>query len=714
MPRAVITYSPGGAKASPMMRRTLMLAAGFAFWVLLIAARLYYLQIIEYVHWLDRAQHQQQRTIELAPERGTIYDARMRPLAMSLPVDSVYAVPSHLEDPTGTARAIAPILGLRANTLEARFDTSSTFCWVKRKITAAQSAQIKALHLKGIYFQKEMKRFYPMNGLAAAVVGYVGMDDKGLGGIEQSFDRTIRGQPGHALVVEDARRQTFEARAEPGRPGADVVLTIDSGLQYIAQRVLDADVAKWHAKGGVVVMENPATGAILAMASNPSFNPNDYDQSPPADRVNKGIGWIYEPGSVFKLITISSAIQAGVAKPSELINCQNGAIQLGGRTIHDVAEDVRRERLGPLSVSQVFEYSSDVGSVKLALRLGEDRFYQDIRNFGFGQRTGIALPGEQWGELMPPRFWSGVSIGEFAIGQGVGVTPLQLVDAYSSVVRNGVMIQPGIVKSILDGENSQSPPPRWTRRVLTPQTAATMRQMMQGVVEFGTGVAAQLDGYSAGGKTGTAQKVENKRYSHTDYVASFIGVAPLDHPALTILISIDTPRGGIYGAEVAAPAWREIAQESLDYLNIPRDQPLMPPELLAAKRRLGPQLAATVEPTSFSEDQAVKPETTSLLDAEPANMPQTQSNQADAGAGGIENGHNENADGGTVMISTGPKVTVPDFAGLDVRKAADECQSLGLQLNLSGSGIATGQDPAPGSRVPAGSSVQVAFARWVQ
>lgn len=714
MPRAVITYSPGGGKASPMMRRTLMLAAGFAFWVLLIAARLYYLQVIEYVHWLDRAQRQQQRTIELAPQRGTIYDARMRPLAMSLPVDSVYAVPSQLEDPTGVARAIAPILGLRANTLEARFDVSSTFCWVKRKITAAQSAQIKALHLKGIFFQKEMKRFYPMNGLAAAVVGYVGMDDKGLGGIEQSFDGSVRGQPGHALVIEDARRQTFETRADPGRPGADIVLTIDSGLQYIAQRVLDADVAKWHAKGGAVVMENPQTGAILAMASNPSFNPNDYEQSPPADRVNKGIGWIYEPGSVFKLITISSAIQAGVAQPSELINCQNGAIQLGGRTIHDVAEDVRRERLGPLTVSQVFEYSSDVGSVKLALRLGEDRFYQDIRNFGFGRRTGIALPGEQWGELMPPRFWSGVSIGEFAIGQGVGVTPLQLVDAYSAVARGGVMIQPGIVKSVIDGENGQLPSPRWTRRVLTPQTAAIMRQMMQGVVAFGTGVAAQLDGYSAGGKTGTAQKVENKRYSHTDYVASFIGVAPLSHPALTILISIDTPVGGIYGAEVAAPAWREIAQESLDYLNIPRDEPLLSPEQLAAKRRLEPQLAAAVEPASFAADQAVEPEPASLLDTPPTNMPAQKRSLPEANTRGSQSVHNENAESGTVMISTGPRVTVPDFSGLDERKAADECQEIGLQLNLSGSGIATMQDPAPGSKVPMGSSVQVAFARWVQ
>ncbi|HEV2416787.1 MAG TPA: penicillin-binding protein [Terriglobia bacterium] len=713
MPRPVIPYRPEKTENSPMMRRTLMLAAAFAFWVLLIAARLYYLQIIEYVHWLDRAQRQQQRTIELAPQRGTIYDSRMRPLAMSLPVDSVYAVPSHLEDPSGVARALAPILGLRANSLEARFDSSSTFCWVKRKITAAQSAQIRALNLKGIYFQKETKRFYPMNGLAASVAGYVGMDDKGLGGIEQSLNSVIRGQPGHALVVEDARRQTFETRDDPGKPGANIVLTIDSGLQYIAQRVLDADVAKWRAKGGVVVVQNPETGAILAMASNPSFNPNDYAQSPPEDRLDKGIGWIYEPGSAFKLITISSVIGAGVARPSEIVNCQMGVLQLGGRTIHDASDDVRREReYGSLmTVSQVFEYSSNVGTAKLALRLGEDRFYQDIRNFGIGQKTGIALPGEERGELMPPQDWSGVSIGEFAIGQGVGVTPLQLADAYSAVANGGIMTQPRIVKSILGGENSKSLPPQWSRRVVTPQTAAIMRQMMAGVVQFGTGVAAQLDGYSAGGKTGTAQKVENKRYSHTDFVASFIGVAPLSHPSLTILISIDTPVGGHYGAEVAAPAWREIAQESLNYLNVPRDQPLTPPTQFASNHRFDVPLTTAVQPANFETGSSISPEPQSPLDAPPAGIapaaPPTPASNKPSGPAG-------NADGRTVVINAGPTVTIPDFSGLDERKTADECQALGLQLTLSGSGIATQQDPAPGSKVPEGSKVQVAFARWAQ
>ncbi|MGH9451723.1 MAG: penicillin-binding protein [Terriglobia bacterium] len=664
--------------------------------MVLIAARLYYLQVIEYTHWLDRARGQQQRTVELAPHRGVIYDARMRPLAMSLPVDSVYAVPSHLADPGRAARQIASALGLSARGLEARFDASRSFCWVERKITSAQSERIRSLDLKGIYFQKEMKRFYPMKDLAASVVGYVGMDDRGLGGLEQSLNGVIRGQPGHALVMEDARRRTFESLDRTGKPGMNVVLTLDTGLQYIAQRVLDADVAKWRAKGGVVVVQDPDTGAILAMASSPSFDPNDYAAAPPQDRMDRGVSWIYEPGSVFKLITISSAIQDGVARPMDIINCQMGAIQLGGRTIHDDADDMRRERDGgnDMTVSQVLAYSSDVGSVKIALRLGEDRFYDDIRNFGIGQKTGIDLPGEERGLLMPPDRWSGVSIGEFAIGQGVGLTPIQLIDAYSAIANGGTLVQPYVVKDIFRRDVRQTPPPRWRRRVVTRRTAAEMRQMLAGVISFGTGVGAQLDGYSAGGKTGTAQKVENGRYSHTHFVASFIGFAPLEHPLLTILVSIDTPVGGHYGAEVAAPAWREIMQESLNYLNVQRDQPLKPPTLMAAKFSLD----GSLPPLPHSTGPALSPEQQSVLNAPPGVLPPPEDPSAPAV-------------GGTMMINARPLVSVPDFSGMDESRVAGECQALGLKLTLSGSGLAISQAPAAGSKTPLGSGIEVAFSR---
>lgn len=673
---------------SATRRRSLVLAGAFAAWMVLIAGRLYYLQVIEYVHWLARAHGQQERTIELAPHRGVIFDSHMRPVAMSLPVDSVYAVPSHMADPAAAASLLAPILGLDARSLEARFDASRSFCWVKRKITAAQSARVSALGLKGIYFQKEMKRFYPMKDLAASVIGYVGMDDRGLGGLEQSLDQTIRGQPGHALIMEDARRQAFRFVDEGGHPGMNVELTLDMGLQYIAQRVLDADVAKWRAKGGVAVIQDSSNGDILAMASSPSFDPNQYAKTSPAKRIDRGVSWIYEPGSVFKLITISSAIQDGVAKATDVINTQMGSIELGGRVIHDDADDMRRERAGlnDMTVSQVFAYSSDVGSVKLALRLGENRFYRDICSFGIGQRTGIRLPGEERGLLMPPDRWSGVSIGEFAIGQGVGVTPVQLISAYSAIANGGTLNQARIVKAIFRGDDRQTLPPPWSRRIVTPHTAAIMRQMLGDVVAFGTGTNAQLDGYIAGGKTGTAQKVVNGRYSHTDFVASFVGVAPLAHPLLTILVSVDTPVGGHYGAEVAAPAEREIMQEALNYLNVPCDAPLRPDELRTAKYAFDPPAQ------SGPGADTVHPEARSVLDAAPSETPDPAAAQE-------------------TIVNAGPLVSVPDFSGDDESEVAAECQSLGLGLTVTGSGLAVRQSSAAGTKIPGGSIIQVAFSR---
>src|SRR5579875_2266472 len=692
MPRPEVPYPPTKKpERSVMLRRGLMLAAAFTLWMFLILGRLYYLQVIEYVHWFERAQRQQQRTIELAPQRGTIYDCRLHPLAMSLPVDSIYAVPSHLADPARAARLLGPILGLDPQELEARFEASRTFCWVKRKVSATESERVKALGLKGIYFQKEMKRFYPLGDLASAVLGYVGMDDRGLAGIEYSLNSEVEGQPGHALVMEDARRQTFGSRDDPGKPGMSVQLTIDAGIQYIAESVLDADVEKWHARGGVAIVQNPYTGAILAMASYPTFNPNHYAASPPQDRINRGVSWIFEPGSTFKSITISSAIDEHLAKPTDLIDCQMGAIVLGGRTIHDDREVIRHELAGPLTLSQVLAYSSDVGAVKMALRLGEDRFYDHIVNFGFGAKTNIGLPGEESGLLMPPSRWSGVSIGEIAIGQGIGVTPLQLVEAYSAIANGGTLIQPRIVRDVFSGKTHDPVPPESRRRVLSEQTAATMRRMLEGVVEFGTGTAAQLDGYSAGGKTGTAQKVENGHYSHAHYVASFIGIAPIHHPALTILVSIDTPVGGIYGAEVAAPTWKQLAQQALSYLNVPRDEPLKSPLQMASNAKTGRAVALQRE----AANTAIPP-----LPPHDAGLKPVSYTPPD---GSVSHG--------TVMINNGPMVTVPDFTGLNERKVADECQELDLALSLTGSGLAVQQDPAPGSKVPERSLIKVVFAR---
>ncbi len=675
--------------ANPLTaKRSLILAGVVVVWMMAIVLRLYDLQIIQYVQLLARAVRQQQRTVEISPKRGTIYDRHMHPLAMSLEVDSVYAVPSEITDPNMVARLLSPILDLDAKDLEGRFKTYRSFCWVKRKITAKQSARVRDLNLRGIYFQKEPKRFYPDGNLAAQVLGYVGMDDKGLGGVEYELNKELKGRPGKILLTTDARRQSFRSTEWRGKPGEDVVLTLDEDIQYIAEKALAKTVSKFHAAGGTVIVQDPNTGEILAMANQPTFNPNHYEKSPAVDRIDRAIAWNYEPGSTFKLVTLSAALNEHLARPNDVINCQEGQIVLAGHVIHD------HERFGDLTVAQILMHSSDVGAIKLGLRLGEERFYQYIQRFGFGSRSNLDLPGEEVGLVRPPSRWSGIAIGEISMGQGIGVTPLQMVSAYSAIANGGVLLDPHIVREVFRGQYQNVTPTNLGRRVVSPQTAAAMRQMLAGVVEHGTGVSAQLNGYTAGGKTGTAQKVDaSGHYSHKDYVASFIGIAPVEKPAITVLVVIDTPKGAIYGAEVAAPAFKSIAEQTLRYLNVPQDSPSRSLQLIASRLAKSP-----------GKDQGDEGE----------NLP-VDSERNGAATRPIEpvaySVWSKAPPSGTVVLNDGPMLEVPNFSGLPARKVSEECQSIGLAMDMSGSGLAVGQDPAPGTRVRAGSSVRVSFAR---
>jgi cell division protein FtsI/penicillin-binding protein 2 len=681
---------PVGAK------RGLLLAGMFVVWVLAIVLRLYDLQIIQYVELLARADRQQQRTVEIAPKRGIIYDRKMHPLAVSLAVDSVYAAPSNIPDTSMEANLLAPILNIDAKVLEARFKAHSSFCWVKRKITPQQSARIRDLNLQGIYFQKEMKRFYPAGDLAATVLGYVGMDDKGLGGVEYQYNKQIRGLPDKVLLSTDAKHRSFRSTEWRGEPGKNLVLTIDDDIQYIAEKALALTVKKYHAAGGTVIVQNPYTGEILAMANQPTFDPNDYQKYPARDRKNRAVTWIYEPGSTFKAVTISSAIDEKLARPTELVDCQMGQIRLGGRIIHDDPEAIRHERGGPLTLSQVLMYSSDVGSVKMALRLGEDRFYRRILNYGFDAETGIGLPGEESGLLAPPRRWSGVSIGQIAIGQGISVTPLQMARVYSALANGGVMVQPKIVREIGRGDDDGVPQPSLRRRVMSERTAEIMKQMLTGVVEHGTGVAAQLAGYTSAGKTGTAQKIDaTGHYSHREYVASFMGFAPAEKPAVTILVVIDTPVGAIYGAQVAAPAWKSIAEQTLRYLNVPQDNPSDSTQI--ASRR-----------SAEFPDQKRKGN---------ADNPPINSESVGAATRPVEPVSYSPSTGlpskGTMLVEEGPLLAVPDFTGLSARRVTQECQSLGLEMQMDGSGLAVQQIPPAGAHVHTGSRVWVRFTQQV-
>ncbi len=669
-------------------RRSLFLAGFLALWIAGLVGRLYQLEVISYAELLSRAQRQQQRTVEVAPQRGTVYDRLMQPLAMSLAVDSVYAVPAEMPDGKMAAKLVAPVLGLDREELEGQFSTFKSFCWVKRKVSTEEAQRVRDLNLKGIYFQKEMKRFYPKGSLAAQVLGYVGMDDKGLAGLEYSLDKQIRGTPGRVLVDTDARRQSFHSTEWPGDPGDNVVLTLDENMQYAAEKALDEAVTKWKAANGIAIVQNPNTGEILAMASSPTFDPNRYAKSQPKDWVNRAVGWVFEPGSTFKIVTVSAALEEGVARPTDVIDCQMGSIVLAGHTIHD------HKPYGDLTVEQVVVNSSDVGAIKLGLRLGSDRLYRYIRDFGFGSETDIQLPGEERGLLKSPDRWSGISVGEMSMGQEIGVTPLQMVTAYSAIANGGTLVEPRIVHDVYLGANHRAVPSPGGRRVVSERTARIMRGIFEKVVEEGTAKPARLSGYTAGGKTGTAQKIDaSGTYSHSHYIASFVGFAPVNKPAVTILVVIDSPVGAIYGGEVAAPVFRSIAEQTLGYLNVPHDNPSWWPQLAASKS------------AGFTRQKREDQAEYLPLDTEPPRVAASTVRKVSYHAPSSPSNRR------TVVINHGPLVTVPDFSGLSVRSAAEKCQELGLDLSLNGSGLAVWQDPPTGTQVAEGSRVSLKFAR---
>ena len=685
---------------SRLERRRLIVGAVCFLWFICIAARLYYFQVIQYVDMESRAQRQRQRVIEVAPQRGVIYDRQMNPLAMSMDVESVFAVPSELSEPQKSASRLAASLSLDADDLRDRFQASRSFCWVKRRVTTAEAARVRALNLKGIYFQTETKRFYPKGDLAGQTIGYVGLDDKGLGGIEYALDDQIKGKPGRVLLASDARRRTFRSTDWAGIPGKNVVLTIDEKIQYIAEKALAEEVATAHAAGGVAVVQNPNTGEILAIASQPTFDPNKIDASPAVAREDRGVGWIYEPGSTFKSITLSAALEEKLTNPDEVINCQNGGIVLAGHTIHD------HKPYGDLSVTDVLAYSSDVGFVKLGLRLGEERLYRYVQAFGFGAKTDLDLPGEERGLLKPPSRWSGLTIGEISIGQEVSVTPIQMVTAYSAIANGGILLQPRIVHDIYLGNVHDPLPPARGRRVISAHTAGTMRQLLAQVVDRGTGKPAQLGGYTSAGKTGTAQKIDARgAYSKSVFVGSFIGFAPVVNPAVVILVAIDSPVGAHYGTDVAAPVFRSIAEQTLGYLNVPQDNPSRWPRTTTPKPARIPDQKPGVLTGYLPTDRESSGAATSPVQR--ASLSDLRSPDGTSQSGSDDWGRASH----TVVLGDGPQVTVPDFSRWAARRVAQECEKLGLYLNVVGSGLAVEQDPAAGAKVPAGTRIWVRMAR---
>ena len=560
--------------------RLLIVAALAALWTGAALGRLAYLQLFRYSEYYSRAQHQQRLIVEVGASRAEIFDRNLNPLAMSVPVDSCFAVPSEIADPDMVARLIGKVLEVPPEEIATRLAASHSFAWIARKLPPDKAERIAAMNLRGIYFQREGGRFYPKRELAAHVLGYVDIDEKGLGGIEYSLDDHIRSKPGKMLILADAHRRWYDSSDKAPDAGTSVILTLDEKIQYIAEKELAQAIQDTQAKSGTVIVENPNTGELLAVANWPTFNPNAAKDSDPESRMDRAASALYEPGSVFKIVTLSAAIDQGITNPDEVIDCQNGAIYIAGHRIRD------HKAYGMLTVSQILANSSDVGAIKVGLRLGAPKFYDYIRAFGFGQPTGVDLPGESRGMLRRMENWTPVSVGSISMGQEIGVTPLQLITAMSAMANGGLFVRPHVVRALRRGTQMVEPPQPQPRRVIRETTAATMRRMLEGVVLNGTGKNARLDGYTSAGKTGTAQKfdIATGHYSAHQLIASFVGFAPINNPAVTILVTLDSPVGMHEGGQVAAPAFKRIAQQVLAYMDVPHDIPV-PANTLRASRQ---------------------------------------------------------------------------------------------------------------------------------
>src|SRR5437660_7891300 len=553
-------------------RRLLQLFAFLSAWALVVAARLVQVQIIRHDDYVARAQRQQERTLELSPVRGSILDARGRVLAESVAATSIYADPQVIADPRATAKTLAaiPALHLTAREIEAKLAGGGAFAWVARQLPVEVAAEVKRLKLQGIYELEEHRRSYPRGTLAANVIGYVGLDGEGLAGVEHSLDSTVRGRPGRVTLLRDARKGSYLVGGEGANraiDGNDVVLTIDSVVQFIAERALANAVNEQRAIGGSAIVMDPSSGAIVAMASLPTFDPNRFRDFATIAWRNRNVQDLYEPGSTFKVVTASAGLEEGVVTPSQILDCGNGSIQIANVAIHEHGGN----RYGLLTFEDVMVHSSNVGAVRVGLALGQERFYRYIRRFGFGERTGIELPGETPGMLRRTERWSAVSNASISFGQEVGVTPLQLLTAMATVANGGVRVAPHIIDHVVDaGGNVIAQPPRAAPvRVTSERTAAILNEILKAVVARGTGQAAALAEHVVAGKTGTAQKYIRGGYSVDKVVASFAGYVPADRPRLAILVVVDEPKLSQYGGTVAAPVFKEIAESSLRYLGVP-------------------------------------------------------------------------------------------------------------------------------------------------
>ncbi|MGI8731690.1 MAG: penicillin-binding protein [Pyrinomonadaceae bacterium] len=675
------------------IRRALLVAAFIVFWVLVISARLVYLQVSQHESLGERARNQQQQTIETSAQRGTLLDRQGRELARSVQTESIFVDAAMLEnagDVKCVATQLASVLPLEGKSLARKLEEAKAkkrrFVWIARRLPAEQAARIRGWGLPGVNFRLEPQRFYPNGSIAAHVLGFVGIDGVGLGGVEQFYDRKITGEPGQLFIEKDSQGNPYESFELPGKPGQTIVLTLDHSIQYRAEQALLEAVARSRAKSGSAIVLDPRSGEILALANVPTFDPNKPGDAKPEARANWALQNIYEPGSTFKIVSFSAALEKGLVKPDDRIDCQRGAITVAGRLIHD------HHAFGSLTITEALAKSSNVAAIKLGLRVGDSTMYDYIKRFGFGSRTGIELPGETAGLLRPVGRWQPSSIGSIAIGQEIGVTPLQMAAAFGALANEGVRVAPHLVREIRTPAGAtvyQANPEQ--RRVVNGETARALRRMLESVTLNGTAKLAQLNGYTAAGKTGTAQKIDpkTKTYSRTKHVASFVGFAPVENPAVVIIVVIDEPGGAYHGGDVAAPVFRTIAEQTLPDLGVVPDTYFKLPEGLVAE-------------AADSED-ADGPTRTRLEkgqndEARRATMPSV-------------GGRDSKGDEVIYAVANNGFMLMPDLSGRSVRDVARACTQLGLRVEARGEGRVTKQNPAPGTELASGQIVYIDFGR---
>jgi cell division protein FtsI (penicillin-binding protein 3) len=636
-------------------RRIVIILSVLVLWAAGIEARLVQLQVFQHDDLMERADNQQQSVVPTAAMRGDIVDRHGQVLAYSVDASSIIAHPRTVKDPQAVLATLCDALG--DCTAAERRDFAERLAGRKpfhvrraRAVSPEQAARVQALKLPAFQLVPETLRYYPKFDLAAHVLGFVDPDNKGLAGVERAFDGVIRGQEGLLLAQVDARKQWMQTRVERApTAGATVELTLDLNLQYIAERELRAGVEENRARAGTAIIMDPRTGEILALANYPTFNPNSYGRSPAENWRNRAVQDTYEPGSTFKIVTASAALEEGVVSPTDIIDCSPGYITFPGR---DPIKDTHPH--GSLTFEDVIVLSSNVGAIKTGLKVGADRLARYVRRFGFGEALGTDFKGESAGKVWSPAGMSDSALASMSIGYQVSVTPLQMAMAASAVANGGTLLEPHVVRAIVRNGVRQDIPPKALRQAIDANTAATLTTFMEEVVKRGTATAARLDRYQVAGKTGTTEKLVDGRYSKTDYNASFVGFVPSRRPALTILVVIDTPRAGhIFGGDVAAPIFKRIADAALLQEGVPPTVNPVPPVLTNA---------TTVEP-------AVRPARATVLPA----------------------------------ISTlGASALMPDLRGLSARDALRILGGVGLNARVTGDGFVVSQIPAPGEAIEPG------------